>query len=103
MGRDFPRPTGSWRRTMNATDGPPAGEQASPAPNAISHLPGMIVADGSIAPEAPVDLRSTGIDGGFLADLALKLAYTTLQFNTEWAAQRLHLPLLVVKDLLEDL
>ena len=88
---------------MNATDGPPAGEQASPAPNAISHLPGMIVADGAIAPEAPVDLRSTGIDGGFLADLALKLAYTTLQFNTDWAAQRLHLPLPLVKDLLEDL
>ncbi|HEY2253291.1 MAG TPA: hypothetical protein VGH74_19595 [Planctomycetaceae bacterium] len=88
---------------MSPTDAPTTGERASAAPDAIPHLPGMIAVDGAIAPEAPVDVRSTGIDPAVLTDLALKLAYTTLQFNTEWAAQRLHLPLPLVKEVLEDL
>jgi predicted ATPase with chaperone activity len=58
--------------------------------------------DGPV-PAAPLTSRDTGIDGVTLSDLALRLAYTVSQFNTEWAARRLHLPQALVGELLEGL
>jgi predicted ATPase with chaperone activity len=54
-------------------------------------------------PQAPLDLADTGLDPAFLADLTLKAGYTVPNFRTEWAARRLHLPLPLVQDILEQL
>ena len=54
-------------------------------------------------PSAPLTLNDTGIDQTVLGDLTLRAAYTVQQFNTEWAARRLHLPQQVVSVLLEQL
>jgi predicted ATPase with chaperone activity len=55
------------------------------------------------APEAPATLRNIDVDSGVLSDLALKTAFTTAQFNTDWAAQRLCLSTPLVAELLEAL
>jgi predicted ATPase with chaperone activity len=55
------------------------------------------------APATPVQLDETGIDRAVLIDLTLKLAYTTTQFSTEWAARQLHLSLPVIAELLQQL
>jgi predicted ATPase with chaperone activity len=69
----------------------------------MPHLPKMIPNGDVFVPEVPLDVRSTGVDAAFLTDLTLKLAYTTSQFSTEWASQRLCLSLPLVKEILEDL
>ena len=63
----------------------------------------MIPIGDVFVPEVPADARATGVDGAVLTDLALKLAYTTTQFTTEWASQRLCLSLPLIKEILEDL
>src|SRR4051794_39787380 len=55
------------------------------------------------APAAPLDVRETGGDPAVLVDLALRTAHSVPQFNTGWAARRLHLPQPVVGELLEQL
>ena len=57
--------------------------------------------DHELAPMAPATLEETGISPEVLLNLALKLAYTTTKFSTQWAAQKLCLPLQLVADLLE--
>src|SRR5262249_30728236 len=57
----------------------------------------------SFTPRAPITLEETGIDPVILTDLALKTGYTVPHFTTEWAAKRLHLPLPLVQELLEQL
>lgn len=47
--------------------------------------------------------KVTGLDRSVLLDLALKTAHIVPQLTTESAAQRMHLPLAVVTDLLEQL
>lgn len=60
--------------------------------------------DGDVPyPEAPTDLASTGIDELLLRDLALKLAYTVPQLTTEWAAERLRLPIPIMESLCQGL
>jgi hypothetical protein len=63
----------------------------------------MVQTENGLAPAAPVKASDTGVDVQVLADLALKAAYTVPQFNTEWAARRLHLPQALVGELLEQL
>src|SRR5271157_4583216 len=75
----------------------------STEPQSVPHLPGMVPAGDMMAPQAPTDVHDTGVDATVLADLALKAAYTVPQFNTEWAARRLHLPQPLVGELLEQL
>lgn len=53
----------------------------------------------STAPAAPEELSQTGIDTSVLLNLAIKLANTTPQFNTDWAARELCLPLQLVEQL----
>ena len=58
----------------------------------LEQLPEMVDAGGYLAPAAPEQLADTGVDLDVLRDLALKLAYTTPQFTTDWAAGQLCLP-----------
>lgn len=55
------------------------------------------------APEAPRDLAETGVDRAVLTDLTLKTASLVMQFTTQWAARRLHLPVALVAEILEQL
>ncbi len=81
-----------------STDSPPSPGIPDP-PN----LPPLIWAGDVPAPEAPASVRATGVDRAFLSDMALKVGYTTSQFTTEGTAQKLHLPVPIVSDLLEEL
>ena len=72
-------------------------------PLALAHPPGLMTIDGSLAPAAPADLRTTGLDPMIVSDLALKAAYTVPQFTAEWAARRLHLPQALLNEVLEQL
>jgi hypothetical protein len=69
----------------------------------MTNLPEMVALGEGLGPAVPSDLQAVGIDPGILADLALKASYTTPSFNTEWTAQRLHLPRGVTSELLEGL
>jgi predicted ATPase with chaperone activity len=66
-------------------------------------LPGFISLDGLDAPECPRDLKSTGIDRGLLADLALKTAQALPQCTTQWIAGQMLLPIPLAEELLEGL
>jgi hypothetical protein len=66
-------------------------------------LPEMVPHGDGLAPAAPTALGETGVEATVLADLALKAAYITSSFNTEWTARRLHLPQPLVGELLEGL
>jgi hypothetical protein len=67
------------------------------------NLPKMIETEGGWAPESPVHVKDTGLDRANLLDLALKTAHVMPQFTTEIAARRMHLPLAITGDLLEQL
>lgn len=56
-----------------------------------------------LSPRAPNRLEETGVDPAVLSDLALKLAYTVPRLTTEWAAQKLHLSIPLVEELLQQL
>jgi predicted ATPase with chaperone activity len=58
---------------------------------------------GMFFPEAPTSLDNTGIAPEVLLNLALKFAHTTAQFDTGLVAHRLHLPMSLVVQLLEQL
>ncbi len=68
-----------------------------------AHLPPLLPYDGESVPKAPTDQRDAGISPATLRDLALKAAYSVLQFTTEWAARQLCLPQGVVAELLEQM
>lgn len=89
---------------MPIRQGPKAmNDPAPPEPIGITRRPAMIAIGEELAPAAPKDLRSTGLDPMVVSNLALKTAYTVPQFTTEWAARRLHLPQAVVGEVLEQL
>jgi hypothetical protein len=69
----------------------------------LSSLPHLAQIGDGFAPRAPITLADTGLDPAVLADLALKTGYTVPNFTTEWAALKLHLPLRIVQELLEQL
>jgi hypothetical protein len=59
-------------------------------------------ADGALPP-LPATVEDTGLDFGFLADLALKTVYADTSCTTQRAAERLALPVPVVDTLLQHL
>ena len=63
----------------------------------------MVEQEGILAPKAPEDVNATGIDAGFLCDLALKAAHTVRECTTAWVAAKLHLPIPLVEDLLQQM
>jgi hypothetical protein len=56
-----------------------------------------------LVPVQPHDLAETGLSAEVLSDQAIKLANTTYSFTTEWAAERLHLPVQIVEEALRRL
>src|SRR5215470_13637855 len=68
-----------------------------------ARAPKMVRQGDVTGPSAPVNLHDTGVESSTLQDLAVKLAYTVPHFTTEWATRRLHLPLVVVQQLMEQL
>ena len=56
-----------------------------------------------IIPPIPLKVESTGLDFGFLADLALKTVYADANCTTERAADKLKLAMPVVEELLQHL
>lgn len=56
-----------------------------------------------IVPPAPIKTEETGLDYGFLADLALKTVYADANCTTERTAEKLKLSLPVTQDLLQHL
>ena len=61
------------------------------------------VGDQGFAPKAPTELTETGVDPEVLLDLTLKLAFTVPRLTTQWAAEKLCLPLQIVSELFEQL
>jgi hypothetical protein len=56
-----------------------------------------------IAPTAPQDPAAVKLEETALADLIVKLAYTTSRFTTDWVAKQLHLSLALAGELLGKL
>ncbi len=87
------------KMTYNVLDAEGASGHGQPVPPAR-----MVETDEqSWAPKAPTELRETGVDVEVLLDLALKLAYTVPRLTSQWAAERLCLPLQLVAELFERL
>src|SRR5437879_2084935 len=67
-------PCAAWKREVTQ----------QPAPAEYPNLPRLLTLEGGYAPQAPATLADTGIDQAVLADLVLKVGYTTPNFTTEW-------------------
>ncbi|KAA5541332.1 ATP-binding protein [Roseiconus nitratireducens] len=76
------------------------GEESDQGRVPASEMPLLAEVDGENAPAAPEHLGETGIDDQWLADLAVRMASTVPHFTTGWAAERLHLPVQLVEELL---
>ena len=72
-------------------------------PSDLRPWPHMTEMDGILVPEAPTDAESTGIDRGFLCDLALKTARQVPQCATKWVAGHMCLPIPLVEELLMEM
>lgn len=59
--------------------------------------------NGDFIPKVPLTAAETGLDFGFLADLALKTVYTDANATTERIAERLKVPVPVAEELLQHL
>lgn len=81
----------------------PSDRLSGPATDEFPGLPPLVSLECGPAPAAPENLQATGIDASHLTGLALKLASTTPQFATEWAAERLCLPLQLTEEILWQL
>jgi predicted ATPase with chaperone activity len=75
----------------------------SEAPAKEQYLPPLVKVSDLIAPKAPQDLASAGLEEGVLTDLATKLAYTVARFTTDWVCKQLNLSLALVGELMEVL
>jgi hypothetical protein len=79
-----------------------AGAPTTAAPK-DPNLPTLIKVGDLVAPKAPQDMASTGLEEAILVDQAVKLAYTVARFTTEWVCKQLHLSLPCVMELMEQL
>jgi hypothetical protein len=75
----------------------------SEAPSKDPHLPPLLRVGDVLAPKAPDDIEAARLDEGVLTDQAMRLAYTVARFTTDWVAKRLHLSLLLAREVLEQL
>jgi predicted ATPase with chaperone activity len=69
----------------------------------MSKSMGPAASNQSLVPPLPLQAQNTGLDFGFLADLALKVVYTDANCSTERAAQKLKLSMPVTEGLLQHL
>jgi len=67
------------------------------------HLPTLCKVGSLIAPRAPQDIPSAGLEDRTLIELAVKLASTTARFTTEWLAGRMHLSAALTRSILTEL
>jgi hypothetical protein len=67
------------------------------------HLPTLCRVGNLIAPRAPQNIPSAGLEDRALADLAVKLACTTARFTTDWMAKRMHICLQLAGEVLTEL
>jgi hypothetical protein len=72
-------------------------------PSDEQFLPKMIQTEGGFAPESPGSVAATGIDRDLLLDLVLKAMHVVPHMATDAVALKLHLPHVVVHDLMEQL
>ena len=79
---------------------PKTGDTADAAPK-DPHLPPLHRVGNLIAPKAPQEIAAMGLEGHVLADLMVKWGFTETRFNTELAAERLHLSPAVARQVLE--
>ncbi|HUR71028.1 MAG TPA: hypothetical protein VMZ02_03510, partial [Candidatus Limnocylindrales bacterium] len=56
-----------------------------------------------VVPPISLKVENTGLDFGFLADLALKIVYSDANCTTERAADKMKLAMPVVEELLQHL
>jgi predicted ATPase with chaperone activity len=56
-----------------------------------------------IAPKAPQDIASAGLEEGALTDLVLKLGHTVSRLTTDWVGKHLHLSPALSREVLERL
>jgi hypothetical protein len=68
-----------------------ASAAASESPSKDPFLPALHRVGDLIAPKAPQEISTAGVEDTTLADLALKVAYTNARVNTKGLAQQLHL------------
>src|SRR2546421_8820626 len=73
------------------------------APAKDPHMPALVKIGDLIAPKAPTTIAAAGLEEGVLTDLALRLAYTSARFSTEWVAKRLHLSLALAGEVLTEM
>ena len=66
------------------------------------HLPPLHRVGDLIAPKAPHDIASAGLEEGALTDMAVKLAFTVARLTTEWVAKKLHFSMPLVQAVLEQ-
>ncbi len=69
-------------------------------PSKDPYAPPMIRVGDLLAPKAPDDVASAGLEEGALGDLAVRLAFTVARFTTDWVSKKLHLSMALVRDLL---
>jgi hypothetical protein len=75
----------------------------SNAPPKDPHLPPLIRVGEVPAPRAPQDIAGARLEDGVLADLVVRLAFTTARFTTEWVGKKLHLSAALAGELLVKL
>lgn len=75
----------------------------APAPSRDPFLPPLARIGDVIAPKAPQDLASSGLEETALTDLVLRLGYTVSRFTTDWVAKQLHLSQNLAREVLEKL
>src|SRR5262249_36765184 len=67
------------------------------------YLPPMHRVGDLLAPTAPQDMASSGLEEAILIDLGVKLAYTVGRFTTDWVCKQLNLSWALVGELMEQL
>jgi hypothetical protein len=70
---------------------------------ALAPFPALTTVDGVSAPDAPRDLRASGLDPDVLSDLTIKAAHTAPRFTTKWMSDELRLPVPLTESILEQL
>lgn len=67
-------------------------------------LPKLVaLPDGQIGPQAPASVEECDVSPTELRNLALKLAYSTYQFTSEWLAERLQMQTQIAEELCQGL
>jgi predicted ATPase with chaperone activity len=80
-----------------------ASAATGPTPARDPHLPALGRLGDLVAPLAPQDIATSGLDEAALTSLVLRLSYTVSRVNTDWVAKQLHLSRALTREVLEKL